>query len=110
MPQVQQVSLYCNHFRKQYLHHLLTDCDYLLSGRLHLGGLRTALYNFLFARANGGKFIIRIEDTDQSRIMPGAAEALETDLLWVGIEANESPSQGGSYGPYVQSQRLKYYK
>ncbi|XP_034238214.1 probable glutamate--tRNA ligase, mitochondrial [Thrips palmi] len=80
------------------------------TGRLHLGGLRTALYNFLFARANAGNFIIRIEDTDQTRIVPGASEAIESDLLWMGIEPNESPSKGGSYGPYVQSLRLDHYR
>ncbi|KAK3925815.1 putative glutamate--tRNA ligase, mitochondrial [Frankliniella fusca] len=80
------------------------------TGRIHLGGLRTALYNFLFARATGGKFVIRIEDTDQARLVPGAAEAIEKDLLWTGIKADESPSEGGKYGPYIQSQRLNHYK
>ncbi|KAE8750343.1 hypothetical protein FOCC_FOCC002903 [Frankliniella occidentalis] len=80
------------------------------TGRLHLGGLRTALYNFLFARVKGGKFLIRIEDTDQARLVPGAAEAIERDLQWVGIEADESPSRGGGYGPYIQSERLSHYR
>lgn len=80
------------------------------TGRLHLGGLRTALYNFLYARANNGTFIIRIEDTDQTRIVQGAAEAIENDLMWVGMKPDESPSCGGSHGPYVQSHRLKHYK
>lgn len=80
------------------------------TGRLHLGGLRTALYNFLFARANDGKFIVRIEDTDQTRKVEGAAEAIENDLVWAGIKPNESPEQGGSHGPYIQSQRLRHYK
>lgn len=75
-----------------------------------MGGLRTALYNYLFARANSGKFIIRIEDTDQTRIVQGASEAIENDLAWVGIEADESPSKGGSHGPYIQSQRLINYR
>jgi len=77
---------------------------------MHLGGLRTALYNYLFARANNGKFILRIEDTDQKRIVPGAAEQLEHDLEWAGIPPDESPLRGGPFGPYTQSQRLHLYK
>ena len=61
-------------------------------GYIHLGGLRTALYNYLFAKANNGKFILRIEDTDQKRLVPGAAEQLETDLNWMGLSPDESPS------------------
>jgi hypothetical protein len=62
-------------------------------GYIHLGGLRTALYNFLFAKANNGKFILRIEDTDQKRLVPGAAVQLETDLDWMGLYSDESPSK-----------------
>ncbi|KAK4880776.1 hypothetical protein RN001_008922 [Aquatica leii] len=80
------------------------------TGFLHLGGLRTALYNFLFAKSNGGKFILRIEDTDQSRVVHGAAEQLQKDLNWAGIYIDEGPRLGGQYGPYIQSQRLKSYK
>lgn len=79
-------------------------------GYLHLGGLRTALYNYLFAKANNGKFILRIEDTDQSRAVPGAANQLQNDLLWAGIAIDEGPSSEGKFGPYVQSQRLNIYK
>ncbi|XP_031830789.1 putative glutamate--tRNA ligase, mitochondrial [Nomia melanderi] len=80
------------------------------TGLLHLGGLRTALYNYLFARANNGAFILRIEDTDQSRCIPGAMEKIQNDLLWCGIIADESPIRGGPTGPYIQSKRLDIYK
>ncbi|KAL1490344.1 hypothetical protein ABEB36_013058 [Hypothenemus hampei] len=80
------------------------------TGYLHLGGLRTALYNYLFAKKYRGTFILRIEDTDQTRKVSGAADALEKDLLWAGIEINEGPSQGGSFGSYLQSERLEIYR
>ncbi|XP_043492575.1 probable glutamate--tRNA ligase, mitochondrial [Polistes fuscatus] len=80
------------------------------TGYLHLGGLRTALYNYLFARAKNGTFILRIEDTDQSRTIPGAMEKLQDDLIWVGIISDEDPMRGGPYGPYLQSKRLEIYK
>ncbi|XP_066250980.1 nondiscriminating glutamyl-tRNA synthetase EARS2, mitochondrial isoform X1 [Euwallacea similis] len=80
------------------------------TGFLHLGGLRTALYNFLFAKKHNGIFVLRIEDTDQSRKVEGATKALQEDLLWSGIEIHEGPIQGGSFGPYFQSQRLSVYK
>ncbi|XP_046833302.1 probable glutamate--tRNA ligase, mitochondrial isoform X1 [Vespa crabro] len=80
------------------------------TGYLHLGGLRTALYNYLFARANNGTFILRIEDTDKSRTIPGAIEKLHDDLIWVGIISDEDPMRGGPYGPYLQSKRLEIYK
>ena len=66
-------------------------------GYIHLGGLRTALYNYLFAKANNGKFILRIEDTDQKRLVPGAAEQLETDLNWMGLSPDESPSNKSNF-------------
>lgn len=80
------------------------------TGFLHLGGFRTALYNYLFAKARGGTFILRIEDTDQSRLVPGAAEALEADLGWTGLPPDESPLRGGARGPYRQSERLDLYR
>ncbi|KAK8390301.1 hypothetical protein O3P69_010169 [Scylla paramamosain] len=80
------------------------------TGYLHLGGLRTALYNFLFAKANNGKFILRIEDTDQSRLVPQASERLEEMLVWAKIPPDESPEVGGPVGPYMQSQRLPLYQ
>uniref|UniRef100_A0A8C6U3D0 Nondiscriminating glutamyl-tRNA synthetase EARS2, mitochondrial n=1 Tax=Neogobius melanostomus TaxID=47308 RepID=A0A8C6U3D0_9GOBI len=79
------------------------------TGFLHLGGLRTALYNYLFAKKYGGTFILRLEDTDQSRLVLGAAQAIEDMLDWAGIPPDESPQRGGPVGPYLQSQRLKLY-
>ncbi len=80
------------------------------TGYLHVGGLRTALYNFLFARHNRGKFILRIEDTDQTRKAEGAVENLIAMLDWAGIEYDEGPNRSGDRGPYVQSQRLPLYR
>jgi len=80
------------------------------TGQLHLGGFRTALYNYLFAKQLGGKFVLRIEDTDQSRLVPGAAEQLSQVLHWLGVKPDESPEIGGAYGPYVQSERVHLYR
>nr|XP_020499989.1 probable glutamate--tRNA ligase, mitochondrial [Labrus bergylta] len=80
------------------------------TGFLHLGGLRTALYNYIFAKKYAGSFVLRLEDTDQSRLVPGAAESIEDMLEWAGIPPDESPRQGGSAGPYLQSQRLDLYR
>jgi glutamyl-tRNA synthetase len=80
------------------------------TGYLHVGGLRTALYNYLFARNSNGKFILRIEDTDRNRYVPGAIENLISTLSWAGIEYDEGPDKGGDYGPYKQSERLDIYK
>jgi glutamyl-tRNA synthetase len=80
------------------------------TGYLHVGGLRTALYNYLFAKKNNGKFILRIEDTDQSRYIEGAVENLIASLKWAGLTFDEGPDVGGNYGPYLQSQRLEIYK
>ncbi|XP_046393100.1 probable glutamate--tRNA ligase, mitochondrial isoform X2 [Ischnura elegans] len=80
------------------------------TGQLHLGSIRTALYNYLFAKSRGGKFILRIEDTDQSRLVSGAMKQLEYDLKWIGLTTDEGPSVGGDYGPYIQSERLGLYK
>ncbi|XP_018407846.1 PREDICTED: probable glutamate--tRNA ligase, mitochondrial isoform X1 [Nanorana parkeri] len=79
------------------------------TGFLHLGGLRTALYNYLFAKKHGGSFILRLEDTDRSRLVPGAAEGIEDMLEWAGIPPDESPRRGGPFGPYEQSKRLNLY-
>ena len=79
------------------------------TGYLHVGGLRTALYNYLFAKKLHGDFIIRIEDTDQSRKVEDAQKNLIKTLEWAGIVADESPEHGGNYGPYVQSERLDIY-
>lgn len=80
------------------------------TGHLHLGGLRTAFYNYVFARQNQGKFILRIENTDQARIVPGSSEEIERTLDWAGLSPDESPLKGGPFGPYEQSQRLQLYK
>jgi glutamyl-tRNA synthetase len=80
------------------------------TGYLHVGGLRTALYNFLFARKNNGVFILRIEDTDRSRYVEGAMENLIEVLKWAGLDYDEGPMKGGSFAPYVQSERLETYK
>ncbi|MBP7149444.1 MAG: glutamate--tRNA ligase [Acidobacteria bacterium] len=80
------------------------------TGHLHLGGARTALVNVLFARREGGRFVLRIEDTDVERNVPGAERSLEDDLRWLGIVPDESPSAGGSYGPYRQSERSAQHR
>jgi glutamyl/glutaminyl-tRNA synthetase len=80
------------------------------TGYLHVGGLRTALYNYLFAKHNGGKFILRIEDTDQSRKVEGALENLIRTLKWAGLEYDEGPDKDGNCGPYIQSERLPIYR
>ncbi|CDW52233.1 glutamyl tRNA synthetase [Trichuris trichiura] len=79
------------------------------TGHLHLGGLRTALFNYLFAKQHGGQFILRIEDTDAERTVDGAAEAIQSCLQWLGLNPDESPSRGGPHGPYIQSKRLDIY-
>jgi glutamyl-tRNA synthetase len=79
------------------------------TGGLHLGGVRTVLYNYLFAKKHGGDFIVRIEDTDQSRFVPGAEEYIFDCLRWCGLEPDESVQQGGQYGPYRQSERKAIY-
>ena len=79
------------------------------TGPLHIGGVRTALYNYLFARKHGGKFILRIEDTDQSRFVPGAEKYITEALEWLGIEADEGIGGKGRFGPYKQSERKEIY-
>jgi glutamyl-tRNA synthetase len=80
------------------------------TGYLHIGGLRTALYNYLFAKHHGGKFILRIEDTDQTRIVEGAVENLIETLKWAGVMYDEGPDRDGGFGPYIQSQGLELYR
>ena len=80
------------------------------TGPLHIGGVRTALYNYLFARQNGGKMILRIEDTDQTRFVPGAEQYIIEALTWLGIEFDEGVHVGGPYGPYRQSDRKPMYR
>jgi len=79
------------------------------TGGLHLGGVRTVLYNYLFAKAHNGDFVLRIEDTDQTRFVPGAEEYLLNCLAWCGLEPDESPVVGGPYVPYRQSERKGIY-
>ncbi|KAK3596712.1 hypothetical protein CHS0354_025010 [Potamilus streckersoni] len=79
------------------------------TGMLHLGGLRTALYNYLMAKSKSGAFILRIEDTDQTRLVPGAVDKLINILEWAGVVPDEGPKYGGEFGPYIQSHRLHIY-
>ena len=80
------------------------------TGPLHMGGVRTALYNYLFAKKLGGKFILRIEDTDQTRFVPGAEEYIKESLAWCGIKFDEGIDGKGEYGPYRQSERKALYQ
>lgn len=80
------------------------------TGPLHIGGVRTALYNYLFAKQHGGDFLLRIEDTDAARLVPGAEEYINESLHWLGITVDEGVKEGGNYGPYKQSERKDIYK
>lgn len=80
------------------------------TGALHIGGVRTALYNYLFARQHGGELVFRIEDTDTNRFVPGAEEYIIESFRWLGIKFDEGVSFGGNYGPYRQSERREIYK
>jgi glutamyl-tRNA synthetase len=75
------------------------------TGLLHVGGVRTALFSWLYARHNGGRFVLRIEDTDETREHPEAIEQIQRSLRWVGLDWDEGPGAGGEYGPYIQSER-----
>ncbi|MBQ5752568.1 MAG: glutamate--tRNA ligase, partial [Bacteroidaceae bacterium] len=80
------------------------------TGPLHIGGVRTALYNYLFAKQHGGELIFRIEDTDSNRFVPGAEEYILESFRWLGIKFDEGVSFGGDKGPYRQSERRAIYK
>ena len=80
------------------------------TGLLHLGGARTALYNYLLARQTGGQFILRIEDTDQKRYDPAALKDIMDSLHWLGIDWDEGPEKGGDFGPYIQTERMDIYQ
>src|ERR1035437_4321742 len=80
------------------------------TGPLHIGGVRTALFNYLFAKKHGGDFLLRIEDTDQTRYVPGAEQYIMDSLKWCGLPYSEGPDVGGPYGPYRQSERKAIYK
>ena len=75
------------------------------TGLLHVGGVRTALFNWLYARHNGGRFVLRIEDTDETREHPEAIEQIQRSLRWFGLDWDEGPGVGGPHGPYIQSER-----
>ena len=80
------------------------------TGPLHIGGVRTALYNYLFAKQHGGTFVLRVEDTDQTRFVPGAEEYIQEALAWCGIRPDEGVGVGGEYAPYRQSERKERYR
>ena len=80
------------------------------TGPLHMGGVRTALYNYLFAKKHQGDFILRIEDTDQNRYVKGAEEYIVSALEWCGLNMDEGPTKGGQFGPYRQSERKNIYQ
>jgi len=80
------------------------------TGPLHIGGLRTALFNYLFAKKHQGKFVLRIEDTDQNRYVEGAEEYIIESLNWSGVAYDEGPGKEGDFGPYKQSERKHLYK
>ena len=80
------------------------------TGALHIGGVRTALYNYLFARQHGGDLVFRIEDTDSNRFVPGAEAYIIESFKWLGIQFDEGVSFGGDKGPYRQSERREIYK
>ena len=79
------------------------------TGQPHIGNIRTAFFNWLYARHNGGKFVVRIEDTDQERLVEGAYEGILEALSWLNIDWDEGPDKGGPFGPYLQSERLEVY-
>ncbi len=80
------------------------------TGRFHIGGARTALYDILLARQTGGKFILRMEDTDRKRFVPLAEKEIMDGLRWLGLQWDEGPDIGGPYGPYRQSERKEIYQ
>lgn len=80
------------------------------TGKLHIGGARTAIYNWAFARANGGTFILRIDDTDPTRSTDENTQIILRAMRWLGLDWDEGPEVGGDYGPYAQTERLDLYK
>ena len=79
------------------------------TGYMHIGNLRTALYEYLIAKSQGGKFILRIEDTDQGRLVEGSLDVIYKTMKMTGLQHDEGPDVGGEYGPYVQSERMGLY-
>ena len=80
------------------------------TGPLHIGGLRTALFNYLYAKKNNGVFILRVEDTDQNRYVEGSEGYIQESLEWCGLTPDEGPKNGGDFGPYRQSERKYLYE
>src|SRR3954462_6936945 len=80
------------------------------TGYLHIGGVRTALFNWLWARKTDGAFVLRIEDTDQERSTEASRQIILDSLNWLGIDWDEGPGKGGAFGPYTQMDRLSIYK
>src|SRR5512136_2527975 len=80
------------------------------TGYFHLGSARTALFNWLYARHTGGKFVLRIEDTDQTRFVADSLQDIVESMHWLGLDWDEGPDVGGDYGPYLQTQRLPLYR
>ena len=80
------------------------------TGYMHIGGMRSALFNWLFARKSGGQFILRIDDTDQARNVDEALAPILKAFRWLGLDWDEGPEVGGDYGPYFQSQRGEFYR
>ena len=80
------------------------------TGKLHIGGARTAIYNWAFARANGGTFILRIDDTDPTRSTDENTQIILRAMRWLGLDWDEGPEVGGNFGPYAQTERLDLYK
>lgn len=110
-------EVFCNFARKNnYTYPMTTERKVRVrfapspTGPLHIGGVRTALYNYLFARKHGGEMILRIEDTDSQRFVPGAEDYINEALAWLGINFDEGVRQGGPYGPYKQSERRDIYR
>jgi glutamyl-tRNA synthetase len=106
------LSIFAHDFNRfdQFMEHVRVRFAPSPTGPLHIGGVRTALYNYLFARKNGGTFILRIEDTDQARFVEGAEEYIMESLRWCGIIVDEGIKEGGKYGPYRQSDRKSIYR
>src|SRR5690242_1655910 len=80
------------------------------TGYLHIGGARTALFNWLYARKTGGTFVLRIEDTDQERSTEASMRTILESMKWLGLDWDEGPEKGGAHGPYTQMERLAIYK
>ncbi len=112
----EEVTLSLFIFARQIFHTQMTDRKIRVrfapspTGPLHIGGVRTALYNYLFARKNNGVFILRIEDTDQTRYVEGAEEYIMEALEWAGIKIDEGVREGGPHAPYRQSERKEIYR